>query len=109
MPTGADPTLPVGPAPCALGLGERSLQGGEVGGPEDEAVSGCDVHEVEVDSGSRNLSRQVGEDARPILDVNDDYFALAGHGDVGDRQRVLGRLGVRDEDVKLDLVSRSDA
>ena len=63
-------------------LFERGLQSLEVGRAEDEAVAGCDVDEVEVDAGPCDLSGEVGEDPGPILDLDDDDFALAAHADV---------------------------
>jgi hypothetical protein len=88
---------------------ERGLQAGEVGGAEDEAVARRDVDEIEVDAGVRDLSSQVGEHARPILDLDDDHFALAARAEVRGCQRVLGGFGVRNEDVQLDQVGRADA
>src|SRR5262249_7520782 len=74
----------------------------EVGAAEDETVASRDVDEVEVDTRAGHLSRQVGEHAGPILDLDDDDLALARHGQVRDREGVPGRLCVRDEDVQLD-------
>jgi hypothetical protein len=54
-------------------------------------------------------SRQVGQNARSILDVDDDDLTLATHAEVGDRERTSGGFGVRNEDVQLDLVAVSDA
>ena len=88
---------------------ERSLQAGEVSGAEDEAVARRDVQEVEIDAGLRDLSSQVGEDARPILDLDDDHFAFAADDELRERQRVPGSFGVRDENVQLDLICRSQA
>jgi hypothetical protein len=92
---------------ASAGLLENGLQPGEIAGSEDEAVSGRDVDEVEVDAGLRHLSSQVGEHSRPVFDVHDDHFALSTDGEVRDRQSVLGSFGVRDEDVQLDVVRGS--
>src|SRR5215475_1197114 len=56
---------------------ERSPEAGEVGRAEDEPVPRRDVHEVEIDSGPRDLAGQVGENARSVLDLDDDHLALA--------------------------------
>ena len=85
-------------------LPENRLQAGEVGGSEDEAVARRDVDEVQVDAGFRHLARQVGEHPGPVFDVDDDDLALPADGEVRDRQCVLHGLGVRHQDVQLDVV-----
>jgi hypothetical protein len=92
-----------------LGLLEDGLQAGQIRGSEDEAVSGRDVDEIEVDAGPRHLASEIGEDARTIFDVDDDHLALATDGEVRQGQRVLGSLGMRNEDVQLDVVVASQA
>ncbi len=78
-------------------------------GAKNEAVTRCDIHEVQVDAGLRDLSRQVSEHAGPILDLYNHHFALAAYAEVRKCQRVLGRFGVRNEDVQLDLIRSADA
>jgi len=90
-------------------LAERGLQTDQIGRAEHEAVSCRHVDQIEVDAGVRHAPRQIGEDARPILDVDDDDLALAAHAEMGDRQRSPRGFGVRNEDVQLDLVAVSDA
>jgi len=90
-------------------LSERSLQADDVGSAEDEAVARRDVDEIEVDAGVPDLASQVGEDARPILDFDDDDLALPTHGELRERQRVLGGPGMGNEDVQLDCRGRPDA
>src|SRR5215510_1564097 len=75
------------------------FQAGDVAGAEHEAVAGRDVHEVEVDAGSRDLAGQVGENARPILDLDDDDLAFAADGELRDGERAPYGFYVRDEDV----------
>ena len=87
---------------------EDRLQTGEIGCSEDEAVSGRDVDEIEVDPGPRHLASQVGEHARPVFDVDDDHLALAADGELRERQGVPGGSGVRHEDVQLDVVVVSE-
>jgi hypothetical protein len=88
---------------------EQGLQAGEVGSAKNEAVTRCDIHEVQVDAGLRDLSRQVSEHAGPILDLYNHDFALTAYAEVRKCQRVLGRFGVRNEDVQLDLIRSADA
>ena len=90
-------------------VAERGPQGGEVGRPEDHAVLCGDVDEIEVDPGPGDLAGQVRQHAGAVLDIDDDDLALAGDRDVGDRQRMLRGLGVRDEDVELGPLARPDA
>jgi hypothetical protein len=86
--------------PSAVGV-QRAPEGSEVGRPEDHAISRGDVDEIEVDSSPGDLASQVSQHAGAILDIDDDYFALAGDRDMGNRQRMLRGLGVRDKDVEL--------
>jgi hypothetical protein len=88
---------------------ERGFEPGEVGGAEHDAIACRDVDEIQVDAGARDLACQIGEHAGSVLDIDDDDFALARYGEMRDRQRVLGGLGVGDEDVELGPLARSDA
>ena len=88
---------------------ERGLEPVEVGRAEHHAVARRDVDEVEVDAGPGDLAGQVGEHAGAVLDVDHHDLALARDREVRDRQRVLRRLGVGDEDVQLGLRARPDA
>ena len=90
-------------------VADRGAQSVEVGRAEDHAVARGDVDQVEVDAGPGDLAGEVGEDAGPVLDVDHDDLALARDREVGDRQRVRGGLGVRDEDVELGPLARADA
>src|SRR4051812_39306534 len=87
----------------------RDLEGGaessEILRPEDDAISCRHVDEIEVDPGLCDLASQVGEDARPVLDVHNNDLALAGDRDMRDRQRMLHRLGMRHKDVDLGPVA----
>src|SRR3954451_11620343 len=65
-----------------IGLFERGLQAGEVRGAEDETVLGRDVDEIEVDAGACDPARQVGEDARTVVDLEHDDLALAADGEL---------------------------
>src|SRR5688572_7088979 len=94
----SDPPAPVGRLPpgglraCgrrAVRDVEHLLEGVEVGGTEDDAVTGGDVDEVEVDAGAGDLAGEVGELAGTVVDVDHDHLALAADPQVGDRQRVL--------------------
>ena len=80
-------------------LAERGLQAREIVRAEHQAVPCCDVDQIQVDAGVGNSSRQVGENARSILDVDDDDLTFAAHAEVGDRERTPGGFGVRNEDV----------
>lgn len=101
------PSLILLPLPSASF--ERGLQPGEISGAEDKAVLCRDVHKVEVDSSLGDLSRQVGEDSRPILHRDDDHFTFTVHAELRERKRVLRRFGVRNEDVELDVICRAHA
>jgi hypothetical protein len=90
-------------------LREDGLQAGEVGGSEHESVSRRDVDEVEVDSRFRDLSSQVSEYAWPIVDLDDDDLALAADCEVRDCQRMLRGLGVWNQYMQFDPISRPDA
>ena len=76
---------------------------------EHDARAGRDVDQVEVDPGRRDHVRQLGQLAGTIVDVDDHDLALAGdrravhHG-----QSVANRLGVRDEDVQLGALTRTE-
>jgi len=83
---------------------ENSFQAIEIGGSEDEAVLGRDINEVEVDAGSSHPSSQVGEHARPVVDVDDDHLTLLADRELRKRQRVPGSFGMRHQDVQLDVV-----
>jgi hypothetical protein len=61
------------------------------------------------DPGVCHLPSQVGGDARPILDLDDDYFALAAHAELGECERMLGRLGVGNQDVQFNPVCGAHA
>ena len=88
---------------------QRGAQGGEVGRAEDHAIARGHVDEVEVDPGPRDPAGQVGEDAGAVLDVDHHDLALARDREMGDGQRVPGRLGVLDEDVQLGALARPEA
>src|SRR6478736_4711251 len=77
---------------------DGDAESSEILRPEDDAISRRHVDEIEVDPGLRDLASQVGEDARPVLDVHDHDLALARDRDVRDRQRMLYRLGMRHEE-----------
>ena len=88
---------------------ERVPEGVEVRRSEHHAVARGDVDEVQVDPGLRDLPRQVGQDARPVVHLHDDDLALATHRQMRDRaERVPHRLGVLHEDVQLGPVARAD-
>ena len=92
-----------GASPSAAFRASRSAR------PEDHAIARGDVDEVEVDPGPGDLASQVRQHAGAVLDLDHDDLALAGDRDMGDRQRVLRGLGVRDEDVQLGPLARPDA
>ena len=46
-----------------------------------------------------DLASEVGQYAGPVLDIDHDNFTLPGDRDVGNRQRMLHGLGVRDQYV----------
>jgi hypothetical protein len=56
------------------------------------------VH-IEVDPGTRNLARQIGKDAGPVLNLDDDDFPFVADGELRDCERVLHGFRMRDEDV----------
>ncbi|HEU4841221.1 MAG TPA: DMT family transporter, partial [Ilumatobacteraceae bacterium] len=88
---------------------QHGAQTGEVGRPEHHPVAGRDVDEVEVDAGGRHLAGEVGEHARAVVDVDHRDLPLARDREVRDRQHVLGRRGVGDEDVQLRRAGRTEA
>ena len=88
---------------------ERGPESSEVRRPEDHAILCCDIHEIEVDSSSGDLASQVRQHAGAVLDIDHDYFALAGDRDMGNRQRMLRGLGMRNEDVELGPLAWPDA
>src|SRR5262245_28733222 len=71
---------------------ERGPEAVEVGAAEDDAVARRDVDEVDVHARVRDAAREVGEHARPVLDVDRDHLALARHDEVRDPERVLRGL-----------------
>jgi uncharacterized protein (TIGR00369 family) len=80
---------------------QRGPQTIEVRGSEDDPIAGGDVDEIQVDIGPGDPAGQVCEDARTVLDIDHDDFALARDREVRDRQRMPSGLGVLDEDVQL--------
>src|SRR5262249_56629006 len=104
-PTAASPRRASGSFPACGDL-ERGFQPVEIARAEYEPVARRDVDEIEVDACPRDPARQVGKDAGPFLDLDDDDFALTADREVRDRERVLRGLGVGDEDVQLDVVVR---
>lgn len=88
---------------------ESALQAVEVSGAKDETVACRDIDEIEVDAGLCDLSSQVGEHTRSIIDLDDNHLALAAYAELRECERVLGRFSVRNEDVQLDLVRCPDA
>ena len=88
---------------------ERGLERGEIGRAEDDAITRGDVDEVEIDAGPGDRAGQIGEHAGTVLDLDRDHLALAADCEMRDRERVLGRLGVGDEDVDLGPLARSEA
>jgi hypothetical protein len=93
----------------SAGSSQRRLQPCQVGCPEDDAVAGRDVHQVEVDPGSGDPAGEIGQHAGLIVDLDDHHLALAAHGKVRDRKRMPDRLGVRHEDVELGPIAWADA
>src|SRR5215207_3276636 len=88
---------------------QRGAQSRDVLRPEDDAIAGGDIDEIEVDPGPGDLASQVRKDAGTVLDIHDHDFALVRDRNVGDRQRVLHGLAMRHEDVELGPVARSYA
>src|SRR3954463_8539841 len=88
---------------------QRGSKTGEVGRPEDHAISRRDIHEIEIDPGARDPARQVGQHSWAVLDIDHDDLALAGDSQIGDAQQMLRGPGMRDEDVKLRTLAGPDA
>ena len=88
---------------------ERGLETSEVGGPEHNAILSGHIDKIEVDSSPGDLASQVRQHAGPILDIDYHNFALASDRDMGNREGVLGGLGVRDEYVELSALACPDA
>src|SRR5690348_11557906 len=80
---------------------ERSLQRYQVGRAEDHAVPGGDVDKIQVDTGSRDLTGEVCKHAGPVLDVHHDDLTLATDRQLGDRQGMLRRLRMWDQNVEF--------
>jgi hypothetical protein len=80
---------------------QRSAQGIEVSRPEDHAVSGGHIDEIEVDASLSGPAGQVGQYARTVLNIDHDNLAFAGDCEMRDRQRMPGGLRVWNEDVEF--------
>jgi hypothetical protein len=88
---------------------EHGLEASEVGGTEDDAIASGHVNQVEVDAGARDLASEIREHTGSVLDLDHDHLALAGYGEMRDRQRVLCCLRVGNENVELGPLPRSHA
>ena len=88
---------------------QHGAQTGEVRRSEHDPVPRRHVHEVEVDAGGGHLAGEVGEHTGAVVDLDHHDLPLAGDREVRDGQHVLGRRGVRDEDVQLGRAGRAEA
>src|SRR4051794_10708123 len=91
----------------------RAVEGGaervEIGGAEDHTVARRDVNEVEVDARLGDLAGEVRQHPGVVLDVHHDDLTLTRDGQLRDRERMLRRLGMWDENVQLGTLAWTDA
>jgi hypothetical protein len=67
------------------------------------------MYEIQVHAGAGDRRGEVGEHARPVVDLDDHDLALPADPQMGVRERMPDGLGVRDEDVELRAVAVADA
>jgi hypothetical protein len=78
---------------------QGTLQGAQIGRPEDHAILGGDIDEIEIDACPGYLAGQVGQHAGLVLHVDHDDLALAAYGQMGDGQGMSRGFGVWHQDV----------